>query len=56
VQLDLTDEEVVALRDLLDAHLGDMSSEIAHTDSPKFRSGLRHLRDVLRTVRTKLGS
>ena len=55
MELQLTDIEAAALRDLLHTHLGDMSSEIAHTDNPAFRQGLRDTRDALKAVYARLG-
>ena len=54
MQLDLTNEEVVALREALDDVLGDLSSEIADTDNPNYRAGLSRHRDVIRQVRGRL--
>lgn len=52
--IELTNAESTALRELLERHLGDMLAEIAHTDSPTFRSRLREEREQLRSVREKL--
>lgn len=52
--LELDDTQVAALSALLDRHLADMSSEIAATDNPKFRKGLRARRDTLREIRDRL--
>jgi hypothetical protein len=54
MQVELTDDEAAALRDLLDAHLGDLSAEISHTDNPAFRRLLRARRDQLTRARTAL--
>lgn len=54
VHIDLTDAQATTLLDLLDAHLGDMSTEIAATDNPGYRKGLRERRDQLRSVRAAL--
>jgi hypothetical protein len=56
VQLEVTAEELQALRDLLDGALSDMSMEIADTDNPGYRTGLRDRRERLQSVRAKLGS
>jgi hypothetical protein len=55
MQLDLTDVEAGELRDLLDASLGDLSSEIADTDNPSYRLALKERRERLRGVQQKLG-
>jgi len=54
MELELTNEEVVALREALDDVLGDLSSEIADTDNPNYRAGLSRHRDVIRQVRERL--
>jgi hypothetical protein len=54
VQVELTNEELVALREALDNVLGDLSSEIADTDNPSYRADLNRHRDVLRQVRARL--
>ena len=40
-QLQLEPEEVEALRDLLNAAISDLSPEIADTDNPEYRRGLK---------------
>ena len=54
MQLDLSTDEVRALRDMLDRYVGDMYAEISHTDNPTFRAQLRGERDLLRAVLDKL--
>ena len=56
MEIPLTDEEVAALRDLLDAHFRELTAEISHTDNPGFRQRLREKRDVLLGVRQRLTS
>ena len=46
--------QVVTLQELLEVRLGNLSSEIRHTDSPSVRQELREEREVLRAVRDKL--
>jgi len=53
--LQLSDEQAAGLRSLLDTALRDLSHEIAATDNADFRSGLRHGREVLESVRHSLG-
>jgi hypothetical protein len=53
--LELTDEQVAALGELLREVLGDLSSEIAATDNPTYRDGLRSRRLSLEGVLTLLG-
>lgn len=54
MQVDFTDDELAALRDLIDRHVSNMYAEISHTDNPAFRAGLRDERAVLQSIRTKL--
>jgi hypothetical protein len=54
MHIELTEDEVVTLREALTCWLGDLSVEIRHTDDPAFRSGLRARRDSLRSVRDRL--
>jgi hypothetical protein len=54
MQLTLTDDESTELRDLLDGSLGDLSSEIAATDDPTYRLGLKARRVRLQSVRAQL--
>ena len=49
-QLQLEPEEVEAVRDVLHAAISDLSPEIANTDNPEYRRGLKARRDVLRGV------
>jgi hypothetical protein len=54
VHIELTEAQATTLLDMLDLHLGNMSTEIAATDNPGYRRGLRERRDHLRFVRTAL--
>lgn len=54
MELTLADVEAAELRDLLDGSLGDLSSEIADTDNPSFRLGLKERRTRLQAVRAQL--
>jgi hypothetical protein len=55
VQLELTDDETVLLRELLDGICRDLSYEIADTDSSTFRAGLRNRRDATRKMLDAVG-
>jgi hypothetical protein len=48
--IELTEEQCSELQRLLEASLGDLSSEIADTDNPQYREGLRQRRTVLESV------
>ena len=52
IELDTT--QCAAVRDLLQTRLGNLSSEIRHTDSPRVRQELRDERDVLRALLSAL--
>ncbi len=56
MKIELTDEQASDLGDLLRQALGDMSSEIAATDNPAYREGLRARRGSLEGVLAKLES
>jgi len=56
MQLDLTKKEAAELTNLLDAAVSDLSPEIAGTDNPAYRAGLRDRRESLRSIRSKLGN
>jgi len=53
-RLELTTQEATHLRELLDSAVSDLSPEIAGTDNPEYRAGLRDRRESLRSVRSKL--
>ena len=42
--------QCAALRELLEARLGNLSSEIRHTDSPRVRQDLREERETIRSL------
>ena len=52
--IELTEPQRTELRELLQASLADLSSEIADTDNASYRSGLRDRRAVLESVLTLL--
>ena len=47
VRIEVTEEELSLLASILERYLGDMSYEIADTDSSSFKEGLRHERDQI---------
>jgi hypothetical protein len=55
MKIELTDEQVTDLGEFLRGALGDLSSEIAATDNPTYRDGLRARRVSLEGVLTQLG-
>ena len=56
MQLTLSSEEARELRDLLDAALSDLRSEIHHTDTSDFREELRNRERLLQRLREQLGA
>ncbi len=48
--IELTEAQRTALQELLRTSLADLSSEIADTDNPGYRSGLRERREALQSV------
>jgi hypothetical protein len=56
MKIELNDEQVADLGQLLRGALGDLSSEIAATDNPAYRDGLRARRASLEGVLAQLGS
>ena len=47
VRIEVTEEELSLLASILERYLGDMSYEIADTDSSSFKEGLRQERDQI---------
>jgi hypothetical protein len=54
MHIELTAEESVALRQALETYSSDLRMEIADTDNPGFRRGLRDERALLESVLSKL--
>lgn len=54
MQFEIDEQSRVELVALLDSALGDLSHEIADTDSPTYRRRLRQRREVLAGVRSTL--
>jgi hypothetical protein len=54
MQIEITDGDALVLRDVLTAWLGEVSTEIRHTDNPSVRMGLRERRDSVRRIRDRL--
>lgn len=54
VELRLTAEEAETVYEVVTAHLGRMSMEIADTDNPRYRSYLRERREILIRLRDTL--
>jgi hypothetical protein len=56
MQIEISEDQAVVLRDVLDTWLGDVSAEIRHTDNPGVRNGLRERRDCVRGVREQIAT
>ncbi len=54
MQLELSDEEADALRELLDSSVTQLKGEIHDTDNVAFRRGLSHTRETLEAIRSRL--
>jgi len=52
--IELTEAQRAALQELLRMSLVDLSTEIADTDNPSYRGGLREQRDLLQSLLTLL--
>ena len=50
MELQLSAEDVLALRQVIEAKLAELVVEIRHTDSRPYREELKRRRDVLRRV------
>jgi hypothetical protein len=48
--IELTEEQCAELQRLLEEFLGDLSTEIADTDNPSYREGLRERRAMVESV------
>jgi hypothetical protein len=48
--IELTEEQCGEMQRLLEECLGDLSTEIADTDNPQYREGLRQRRNVVESV------
>jgi len=56
MKVELSDVQVEELRLLLDGALAELSHEIADTDNPHFRQGLRDRRTALEAIAQRVGS
>ncbi len=54
VQLTMTHEEAVVLREVLSSHLSDLRMEIVDTDSMSFRESLKGREGVLKKILEQL--
>jgi hypothetical protein len=54
MQIEILHGDAIVLRDVLTAWLGEVATEIRHTDNPSVRLGLRERRDSIRRIRDLL--
>lgn len=54
MNIELTDDEVLALHEVITHRLVDLAVEIRHTDNRSFRAGLLQRRELLRRVQALL--
>ena len=54
MELVLTDEETRLLREVLTNHIGELRSEIAHTERYALRQELKHDEELLRALVARL--
>jgi len=47
MDLELNQSQATVLAEVLESYLGDLSTEIAHTDSYEYRQGLKERRETL---------
>ncbi len=52
--LELTDEEIEVVRDVLAHVIGEMNMEVFRTDTHNFKQLLKHRREVLEKVLSRL--
>ena len=48
--IDLTDEQVLALRSILESDIAELRGEISHTDNKDFRDDLKHREELLKSI------
>lgn len=54
MKIELTASQAAVVRSVLEQRLGNLSSEIRHTDTPRVRQELRDEREELRAVLLQL--
>jgi hypothetical protein len=54
MNLELTAEEAQLLREVLTNHIGDLRSEIVHTERYSLRQALKHDEELLRSLVARL--
>ena len=50
MNVELNQSQASVLAEVLESYLGDLSTEIAHTDSYEFRQGLKERREILASI------
>ena len=54
MHLELTAEETLFLRQVLQSYRSDLRMEINATDNPEYRRGLRHSEELANTILSRL--
>jgi uncharacterized UPF0160 family protein len=54
--IDLTEQEAITLRDVIENYLSDLHTEISHTDDRDFRSALKRRQELLQGILERLAS
>lgn len=54
-KLELTDDEALLLKEILQSYLGDLRMEIADTDLQSFRNKLRSNEELIKRIIDRLG-
>lgn len=52
--LNLTEQERVALKELLETKVQDLRMEISHTDKPDYKDSLKARKETLKSILAKL--
>jgi hypothetical protein len=56
LQMQLTTEEALMLREILESYLGDLREEVHHTDSFEYREALKRQENTLKKLLQQLQS
>jgi hypothetical protein len=54
LQIQLSTEEALLLREILESYLGDLRGEVHHTDSFEYREALKHEEATLKRLLQQL--
>jgi len=54
LQIQLSTEEVLLLREILESYMGDLRAEVHHTDTFEYREALKHKEATLKKLLQEL--